>query len=442
MPIKISGVATLEETNVSNAYDTISMPRHRWYYYKEGFSPRLVSKAIDGLSLKKTDLVIDPFNGSGTVTLTCALKGIPSIGLEVNPFTAFIAKAKTYNVDAAHLEIEAAELLKHIENDNKTVSRWIGVSTFTESDNLKKWLFNRGVADAYESGFLALDRVADIGIQSILKVALISSLMSCANARRDGKCFKYRIGWQDAHIGKRDFVKVLSDKLRMCVEDIKSTTIKQAAKVICADSRGHLAKGIQHDFSLCITSPPYLNTFDYTDIYRPELFLGGFIDDNKDLYKLRLKTIRSHVQALWPNPGENDFGKEYKNVMHYLLGNQDKLMNKRIPTMVQAYFEDMRNILESLMINARDGAQIWIVVATSAYAGLEVPVDRIIKKIGESVGFNLVNIAKLRDIRKRKTQYSGEIDFLRESLVMLRKPKKRYKVMACRTSILSRCLAQ
>ena len=66
MPIKISGVATLEETNVSNAYDTVLMPRHRWYYYKEGFSPRLVSKAIDGLSLKKTDLVIDPFNGSGT----------------------------------------------------------------------------------------------------------------------------------------------------------------------------------------------------------------------------------------------------------------------------------------------------------------------------------------------------------------------------------------
>ena len=228
----------------------------------------------------------------------------------------------------------------------------------------------------------------------------------------------------------------------MCVEDMKSTTIKQAAKVICTDSRGYLAKGIQHGFSLCITSPPYLNTFDYTDIYRPELFLGGFIDDNKDLYKLRLKTIRSHVQALWPSPGANDFGKEYKNVMHYLLDNQDKLMNKRIPTMVQAYFEDMRNILESLMINARDGAQIWIVVATSAYAGLEVPVDKIIKKIGESVGFNLVNIAKLRDIRKRKTQYSGEIDFLRESLVMLRKPKKRYKVMACRTSILSRCLAQ
>ena len=425
MPIRIDQIATLAEKNVSNAFDTVSMPRHRWYYYKEGFSPNLVSKAINELKLKKSDLVIDPFNGSGTVTLTCALKGIPSIGLEVNPFTAFIAKAKTCNADFAKLEIEAAELLKYIRSDNKTVSRWIGVSTFTESDNLKKWLFNREVADAYESGFLALDKVRGVGIRRILKVALISALMECANARRDGKCFKYRTGWQDAHVGKNDFVRILCDKLKMCVEDVKNTTIEQAANVVCADSRSYLVKGIQGDFSLCITSPPYLNTFDYTDIYRPELFLGGFINNNDDLYKLRLKTIRSHVQALWSNPEEEDFGKEYNNVMVHLRNNQDKLMNKRIPMMVQAYFEDMRNILKSLMANAREGAQIWIVVATSAYAGMEVPVDVIIGKIGERIGLKLLNIIKLRDIRKRKTQYSSEICFLRESLVIMRKTKQR-----------------
>ena len=423
MPIKINAVSPLVMKNVSNASDTVSMPRHRWYYYKEGFSPNLVSKAIDELCLKNNDLVIDPFNGSGTVTLTCALKGIPSLGLEVNPFTAFIAKAKTYNADSERLEVEAAKLLKHIAGDNKTISRWIGISTFTESDNLKKWLFNREVADAYESGYLALERVNSVEIRSILKVALISSLMSCSNARRDGKCFKYRTGWQDVHIGKNDFVRVLGNKLKLFIEDVKDTTVEKEAKVICTDSRSYLAKGIQHGFSLCITSPPYLNTFDYTDIYRPELFLGGFIDDNAALYKLRLKTIRSHVQARWTDPYKNDFGKEYNKVIRHLLNNQDMLMSKRIPLMVQAYFEDMQGILESLMANGRENAQIWIVVATSVYAGLEVPVDVIIGRIGENVGLKLLDIIKLRDIRKRKTQYSGGIVFLRESLVMMRKQK-------------------
>lgn len=60
-------------------------------------------------------------------------------------------------------------------------------------------------------------------------------------------------------------------------------------------------------------------------------------------------------------------------------------------------------------------------VSTSAYAGIEVPVDVIIGEIGERAGFVLQKITKLRDIRKRKTKYSGNIEFLRESLVVLSK---------------------
>ena len=52
---------------------------------------------------------------------------------------------------------------------------------------------------------------------------------------------------------------------------------------------------------------------------------------------------------------------------------------------------------------------------------MEVPVDDIIGEIGERTGFTLQGITKLRDIRKRKTKYSGNIEFLRESLVILKK---------------------
>ena len=89
--------------------------------------------------------------------------------------------------------------------------------------------------------------------------------------------------------------------------------------------------------------------------------------------------------------------------------------------MVQAYFEDMQHVLRLLYGRAKENAQVWIVVSTSAYAGVEVPVDRIIGDIGKSVGFELKRISKLRDIRKRKTKYSGNIDFLRESLVILKR---------------------
>ena len=68
--------------------------------------------------------------------------------------------------------------------------------------------------------------------------------------------------------------------------------------------------------------------------------------------------------------------------------------------MVQAYFEDMKDILESIFKKMRVGGQVWIVVSTSAYAGMEIPVDVIIGEIGRRAGFELGGIQKLRDIRK------------------------------------------
>ena len=41
--------------------------------------------------------------------------------------------------------------------------------------------------------------------------------------------------------------------------------------------------------------------------------------------------------------------------------------------MVQAYFEDMKDILESIFKKMRVGGQVWFVVSTSAYAGMEIP---------------------------------------------------------------------
>ena len=419
MPIKTENVSVDMVANLSNAIDTVNLPRHRWYYYKEGFSPNLVNKAIDELHLGNEDLVLDPFNGSGTVTLTCAIRGIPSVGVEVNPFTAFIARTKSHTVDAKELETLSKSMVEFIKNDSQTISRWIGISTFTENENLKKWLFNKPVADAYESGFRFMESVDSTGIKDILKLALISSLMANGNARRDGKCFKYKKGWQTNGCDEASFVESLSNKLRICLEDVKKTHVEVQPIIVCEDSRSFLNKEDDSIYSLCITSPPYLNTFDYTDIYRPELFMGGFIPNNEALYRLRLSTVRSHVQALWPTPTERDFGPDYTRVMDYLLSHQDMLMCKRIPLMVQAYFEDMKEIMEKLWVKMKDGGQVWVVVSTSAYAGMVIPVDTIIGHIGTAAGFTLEEIKRLRDIRKRKTKNSGNIDFLRESLIKL-----------------------
>src|SRR6266581_2100858 len=84
----------LRDLDYSNGRDTFELPRHRWYALKEAFSPALVKHAAAAAGCKKGDVLLDPFCGSGTVTLAAAELGLRASGIEVNPFLAFVSQAK------------------------------------------------------------------------------------------------------------------------------------------------------------------------------------------------------------------------------------------------------------------------------------------------------------------------------------------------------------
>ena len=42
-------------------------------------------------------------------------------------------------------------------------------------------------------------------------------------------------------------------------------------------------------------SPPYANCFDYTEVYKIELWFGNFIKDYSELKVLRNKSMSSHL---------------------------------------------------------------------------------------------------------------------------------------------------
>src|SRR5437870_1385468 len=77
-----------------NFEESLTQPRHRWYPFKEGFSPVLVRHAISSITTKTPLRILDPFSGSGTTPLTAGLMGHNALAIEVNPFCAFITSVK------------------------------------------------------------------------------------------------------------------------------------------------------------------------------------------------------------------------------------------------------------------------------------------------------------------------------------------------------------
>lgn len=406
---------SLNNTGVSNASDTIDLPRHRWYYYKEGFSPALVKSAISEVGLTKDEIILDPFNGSGTVTLTAATEGYNSIGFEVNPFTSFISKSKVISTSKKSFEKSIQETIKKCKEGK--VSSLESFSTFSESTKRNKWLFNQSVIRAFEAGH-AFTKNENPNNSKLLKLALISSAMKNSNVKKDGKCVRYKRGWEKLNYNSESFIEAFINESKLISEDLENL-IQVKPQIYKGDSRTFISK-LDKKFKLCITSPPYLNTFDYTDIYRPELFLGDFISSGEELYNLRLKTVRSHVQANWKMPKEQSYGFSFDEVYNKIKSNPDMLMHKNIPYMILAYFEDMKKIFTDLKEKAEKGASLWFVVSTSAYANIHIPVDLILADIATQVGWNLKEIGVLREIHKRKTRHSPDIDKLRESVIILK----------------------
>lgn len=416
----------LKDKGASNTTDSLLLPRHRWYSYKEGFSPSLLDHAI--LNLKdfdsKKDLIFDPFNGSGTVTLFSSINGYKALGYEVNPFSAFISRVKEVtllNKEEDSFKKEKDNLIKYCKKTRK--SPLLSFSTFSEGRDKEKWLFNSPVLNSFEGGYNYLKSIQSNKIKSLLKLALINSAMDNCNAKKDGKCLRYKKNWQDINYNSESFIESVEKNIDTYIEDIQKSAILNKSKIYTGDAR-ELIKHGSEKFKLCITSPPYLNSFDYTDIYRPELFLGNFLSTQKQLYNLRFRTLRSHINHKDSFNSKKSFGVNYDKIIQTINDSNSNLWHSRIPSMIQSYFEDMKNIFIRLRKRAEDNAQLWIIVGNSAYADLEIPTDLILAEIGSQAKWYLQEIGVLRHLHKRGSKYSPNISVLRESVIIFNTSSK------------------
>lgn len=410
--------------HISNSLDCEDAPRHRWFAIKEGFSHKLLGKALDECGLARGCRVFDPFGGGGTTAVAALSLGSPCITVEVNPFLAFIARCKLVRelpsdwLNASKKVLRALHREKHSDLE--------GFSTFSETKGASKWLFNTKVLRTFEAAWrVAIATSNPSG--KLIRLALLCAAMDCCNAYADGKCLRYRSDWKQRAFDGSDLRVAFLHRLEQISEDLRQAPFNKriAAAVINGDSRSVLARNSLPKFKLCLTSPPYANSFDYTDIYRPQLFLGEFVDGQKGLRSLRTRTVRSHVQASWEQPRHKKFGRAFQATFPKLLAARDDLWDWRLPEMVQAYFEDLRSIVRELARLAAAGAHAWVVVATSAYAGIEVPADKILCEIARANGWGHAEVHELRRLRssgqhtQRQSGSSGVVH-LRESIVKLR----------------------
>ena len=73
---------------------------HWIYPYRGKFHPQLVRALLNLVGVRRGDLVLDPFVGSGTTALEASLLGVRALGVDVSPLCVLLTRVKTGSVSA------------------------------------------------------------------------------------------------------------------------------------------------------------------------------------------------------------------------------------------------------------------------------------------------------------------------------------------------------
>ena len=402
-------------------------PFYRWYPFVEGFSGNIVKAIINELDYEPR-LCLDPFSGSGTTPLACQEMEVKCLSFELNPFLYDVSRAKLYT---GYTESYFKKLIGAIEQSLETYCEaraypQIDTQTLFEKEGLTRWILNKqvslGILDILEE-IENIPKAPESYYKLLLKIALGSILLEVSNVFRNGKCLSYKKDWQTNKLSRQDVHdRFIGFCRNVILDDMKNKIwgrINVSNYELCrkGDTKKLLGSLEDNSIDLVITSPPYLNSRDYTDTYRLELWVLGYLKTYIEERALRKNAIRSHVQVVWPEVETIKVPKlvEYLKIIEK---HNDELWNKSIPNMIKGYFIDMNEVLHTLYNKLKKNTNVYIIVGTSSYYKHVIETDEVIADVAKLNGFHVEEIRIARYLKSSGQQNSKK---LRESVVVLRK---------------------
>jgi hypothetical protein len=388
-----------------------------WLHFKEAFPPEVIRKAIADTPLD-AEGVLDPFGGSGTTALASQFLGVPSTTVELNPFLADVIRAKVGRYDADDLSTSLGRVCRRATRLHPDAAEFFSYApaTFVQPGKDARWIFDTAVAERIAALRLAINEEQDESHRRLFTVLLGGALIELSNVIVSGKGRRYRRNWGKRVVEPRSVDQLFTDCAVAAIADVHrfGDRPRPRTTVVEGDSREVQIAG-RH--STAVFSPPYPNSFDYTDVYNVELWTLGYLNDSAENRALRRSTLSSHVQIHRDFKAAPEGSRTLRASMKRLHEAREQMWSPWIPSMVGAYFTDLLTVLERSQDAMVFGGVAWMVVGDSRYAGVHVPVGKILAELAPLHDWEVQSMAPFRSMRTSAQQGREEIP---ESLVILK----------------------
>lgn len=389
---------------------------NRWFYLKESFSKTLVEKLLLRYN-KNAQKILDPFMGAGSTLFESYIEGKKGYGFDVNPISKLAVEVKCQNYTSSDIK-KLSMVSKEIDRINPKIQNypnWLKITKYINPDKLDLLLTMKSYIETIDNKKVA----------KLLNLLWLSILEDVGDFKKDGNGIKYKA----KNVGIKDIYNIFKNKIEIAINDIENYLLKieRKGKVVpFLKSSMDIDKMKKiREIDAVITSPPYANMFDYFEVYKIELWMGGFIKNYEDWRTLKKMAMRNNINTNL-NPKDiirNEIFAEIYDKLQYKV-KEGLIKEKRVPVMIANYFYDTKTLLTSLKEKMNKNGIISFIVGNSAYGGIIVPTDEIIKSIGKELGYNFEEIIVARSLRTSSQQMplikEEDKKLLRESIVTFR----------------------
>ncbi|QAR53237.1 hypothetical protein BAE_10695 [Bacillus aerophilus] len=323
--------------------DIDNKERSNLFNWNGQFSPQFIEALLEKYAVED-DIVYDPFVGSGTVLYEAGRKGLEAIGTELNPSAYYMSKFY--------------ELISVRPEERKKIIRYIDdiISNVFFDDDYKRLLADEHIDNE------------NINISNTIKLLIV--LLDIENKK------------SSVDILLKTWNKLKDNLITLPFSDSQiKCYMNDSRKTIIADS----------SCSLVITSPPYINVFNYHQNYR------------KSVEKL---------------------GYDVLNIARGELGANRKHRGNRFYTVIQYCVDMALSINETVRISKEGAKLIYVVGRESKVLGLDFYNSRLIYNIFTKI-FNIdLRIRQSRTFKNRFGKLITEdilhFDIKKENIIKLK----------------------
>lgn len=365
---------------------------HNFHPYAAKFPPYAIRSLIQqytGIS----DNVLDPFCGSGTTLVECRLLRRNATGIELNPVGQLISETKSacYTKDDIDLVISAVSQLKeHCLSYNQWIRSFSSVDILANHPHKNYWFKPHVLKELYAIKSTIDQHADNTKVHNLLMTGFSRIIVPVSNQESETRYKAIEKNVPPGHT-LRLYIKVIEGYIEILKHNTDDSLCETKIEVIGGDARDKIQCLGNGQFDFVITSPPYINSYDYYLYHKHRIY--------------------------W-------LGENPKLVRKLEIGGHHKVDGQTYEAAISDYRSSLTGIFKGVSRALKPSKHFALLIGDGIVKGKTLKADEFVEEIAKSTGFTRISTHSipLKDVSRRFIKRPKRYRKLHHVIVLRRGP--------------------